>query len=133
MENVNVDNKIELEFTLNTSPSILFNRLCLPSGLAEWFADDVFMQGNVYTFVWDKIEHQAELVGKKDNKWIKFRWLKNGLPHDEDSWFEFRITPDELTGGVALYVTESLVEDDYDDTVSLWNYQIGELKRNLGL
>jgi uncharacterized protein YndB with AHSA1/START domain len=133
MEAINVNSKIELEFTLSTSPSILFNRLSTPSGLSEWFAEDVNVKGNVFTFIWDKMEHQAELLSMKENKFIRFRWLRNGIPEDEDSFFEFRITPDDLTGGIALHVTEQIMDGDTDDTKSLWNYQINELKRNLGL
>lgn len=126
-------NKIELEFTLNTSPSLLFNRLSTPSGLAEWFADDVNLDGNIFTFIWDKFEHQAELLSKKDNKFVRFRWIENGLPVDEEAYFEFRITSDEITGGVALHVAELLIDNDIDDATSLWNCQIAELRRNLGM
>ena len=133
MENVGLKNTIELEFTFGTSSAILFNRLSTPSGLSEWFADDVNVDGNIYTFIWDKSEHQAELVSRKDNKHIRFRWLENGLPIDEEAYFEFRISSDEITGGVALYVTEHLVDDDVEDAATLWNCQITELKRILGV
>lgn len=133
MENVDVNNKIELEFTLNTSQSILFNRLSTPSGLSEWFADDVNLDGDTFTFIWDNSESQAQMVQKKDNKSIRFRWIDDGTPLDEEAYFEFRISPDEITGGVALYVTEQLVDNDVEDAISLWNCQIAELKRILGI
>lgn len=133
MENVDVNNKIELEFTLNTSQSILFNRLSTPSGLSEWFADDVNLDGDTFTFIWDNSESQAQMVHKKDNKSIRFRWIDDGTPLDEEAYFEFRISPDEITGGVALYVTEQLVDNDVEDAISLWNCQIAELKRILGI
>lgn len=132
MENVNVNNKIELEFTFKTSPSILYNRLSTPSGLSEWFADDVNLDGNVFTFFWDNSESQAELIGRKENKYIRFKWLgETGT--DEDAYFEFRICPDELTGGLALHVIEQLLDDDTEDAESLWSHQVNELKRHLGL
>lgn len=128
-----MNNKIELEFTLNTSPNILFNRLSTPSGLSEWFADDVNLDGDTYTFIWDNSESQAEMIQKKDNKLIRFRWIEDGVPVDDKAYFEFRITFDDITGGVALHVTEQLVDNDVDDAISLWNCQIAELKRILGL
>jgi len=128
-----VNNKIELEFTLNTSQNILFNRLSTPSGLSEWFADDVNLNGDIFTFIWDNSESQAQMVHKKDNKSIRFRWIDDGIPLDEEAYFEFRISPDEITGGVALYVTEQLVDNDIEDAISLWNCQIAELKRILGI
>ncbi len=137
METVKTNTTIELEFTLNTSPSILFNRLSTPSGLSEWFADDVNLNGNIFTFIWDKVEHHAEVLTRKENKLIRFRWLKNGLPSCKDSFFEFRINLDELTGGLSLFVVENLdtdvEEDEVEDTTSLWEHQISELKRNLGV
>lgn len=128
-----MNNKIELEFTLNTSQNILFNRLSTPSGLSEWFADDVNLDGDTFTFIWDNSESQAQMVHKKDNKSIRFRWIDDGIPLDEEAYFEFRISPDEITGGVALYVTEQLVDNDIEDAISLWNCQIAELKRILGI
>ena len=134
MESVEIKNRIELEFPLNVSPNILFNRLSTPSGFSEWFADDVNLDGDIFTFFWDSSEDQAELVSKKENKHIRYRWLENGKPISDEAYFEFRITTDEVTGGIALHVTELLADEgDFDDTESLWNCQIGELKRMLGI
>lgn len=65
MEGISTLNRIELEFTINTSPQILFNRLSTPSGLSEWFADDVNLSGKVFTFVWENTQQKAELIEKK--------------------------------------------------------------------
>ena len=42
--------KISLEYIFKTSPGILFTRLSTASGLSEWFADDVNIKENLYTF-----------------------------------------------------------------------------------
>jgi len=132
MEEVKTINKIELEFTFNTSPHLLFNRLSTPSGLAEWFADDVNVSGNIFTFFWDNTQAKAELVEKKENKNIKFRWLKEGS--NPRNYFNFRIIVHELTGEVALQVIEQFdLAEDEEETISLWNSQIGDLKRVLGI
>ncbi|HZJ74363.1 MAG TPA: START-like domain-containing protein [Perlabentimonas sp.] len=134
MENIDVNNKIELEFPLKTSSNILFNRLSTPSGLSEWFADDVDVDGDIFTFFWDDSESQAELVSKKENKQIRYRWLENGEANDDETYFEFSITADEVTRGIALHVIEVVSDpDDVEDTESLWNCQIAELIRVLGL
>lgn len=119
--------KFELEYTLNTSSRVLFNRLSTPAGLAEWFADDVNLKNGLYSFVWDGAEQFAEVVSRKDNKHIRFRWVDE----DEDSFFEFRIQKDELTGDLALMITD--FADDKDDAVGLWDSQIAELKHAIGL
>ncbi len=122
--------KFELEYTLKTSPKILFNIISTPAGLSEWFADDVNLQGNVFTFFWDGSEQSAERVLFKENKMIRFSWLDEDDP--ETSWFEFRIDIHELTGDVALVITDFAEEDEKDDGMDLWDSQISELKHMLG-
>ncbi len=121
--------KYELEYTLNTSPKVLFNRLSTPSGIAEWFADNVNMKDSIFTFIWEGSEQKAEMLQKKDLKYVRFRWLDE----DDDEFFEFKIRQDELTGDVALLITDFAMEDEKDDAVDLWDSQISELKHALGL
>lgn len=122
-------NKFELEYSINSSPKILYARLSTPGGLAEWFADDINIRGNVYTFIWEGAEQSAEVLCKKDNQLVRFRWTDQ----DDDSYFEFKIRKDELTGEVALVVTDFSEDDEKDDTIELWDTQIAELKHTLGL
>ena len=122
--------KFELEYTINSSPRVLFNRLSTPGGLAEWFADDVNLQGGIYTFIWEKSEQQAEVVQRKDNKYIRFRWVEE---EDKESYFEFRLNQDELTGDVSLMITDFAEDDETTDAVDLWDTQIAELKHVIGL
>jgi len=125
-----VKEKFELEYTLKTSPKILFNIISTPAGLSEWFADDVNLKGNVFTFFWDGSEQSAERVLFKENKMIRFSWLDEDDP--ETSWFEFRIDIHELTGDVALVITDFAEEGEKDDGIDLWDSQISELKHMLG-
>ena len=122
--------KYELEYTLNTSPSILFSRLSTPEGLSEWFADDVNLKKGKYTFIWEGSEQEAEVVQKKVNKYIRYRWTDD---EDEEAFFEFRIRTDELTGDVALIITDFADDEEKDDAVDLWDTQIAELKHVIGL
>jgi uncharacterized protein YndB with AHSA1/START domain len=120
--------RLVLEYTLNSSPKVLFPRLSTPGGLSEWFADDVNLKGNTYFFIWEGIEQRAEMVQKKENRYIRFKWLDE----DEDSYFEFRINVDELTGDVALVIVDTIDEEDEADEIVLWDSQISELKHVLG-
>ena len=122
--------KFELEYAINTSPRVLFNRLSTPGGLAEWFANDVNLQGVIYTFIWENSEQQAEVIQRKDNKYIRFRWVEE---EDKDSYFEFRLNQDELTGDVSLMITDFAEDDETTDAVDLWDTQIAELKHVIGL
>jgi uncharacterized protein YndB with AHSA1/START domain len=58
-------NKFELEYSLNSSPKILYARLVTPAGLSEWFADDININGDIYTFIWNGTEQSAKLLTKK--------------------------------------------------------------------
>ncbi len=121
--------KIVLEYTLNSSPKVLYPRLSTPGGLSEWFADDVNLKGNIYFFIWDNSEQRAEVVKKKENQYIQFKWIDD----EEEPTFEFRINVDELTSDVALVIVDTIDEDDdEDDIIGLWDSQIAELKHVLG-
>ena len=120
--------KFELEYILQSSPAILFNRLSTPSGLSEWFADDVNIEGKIFKFVWDGSEQLAELILRKENKIIRFHWVED----EDDTYFEFRIEVDELTGDTALVIVDFSEPDDKDDAIELWNQQIEMLKHGLG-
>lgn len=123
--------KFELEFTLNTPVRVLFDRLSTPDGLAEWFADDVNVDGDTFTFIWDKTEARARMVQLKENKLVKFEWLD--FADTETNFFEFRIIIHELTGDTALLITDHAEEDEMEDAIELWNTQISFLRKVLGL
>ena len=123
--------KIQLEFTLNTAPKLLYSRLSTPSGLSEWFADNVQINGNNFNFFWDDSEQVAKLVSKKVNELVRFQWVED--EDDDEIYFEFKIAKDELTGDVALIITDFAEADEIEDTQDLWESQISELRRAMGL
>jgi uncharacterized protein YndB with AHSA1/START domain len=122
--------KFELEYTINSSPKVMFSRLSTPEGLSEWFSDDATVSGDVFTFRWGKSEASARLVSIKENKLVKFEWMNEG--YEESNFFEFRINVEELTGDVALIITDFAEPEEKEDSIYLWDSQITELKRLLG-
>ena len=120
--------KYELEFQIRSSVNILFNCLSTPSGLSEWFADDVNCTKNTYTFIWDNSEQEAELITVSNNYFIKFRWLD----YPENTFFEFRIEVDDITNDVILKVTDFAEADEVEEGKDLWTSQIHTLMKNLG-
>ena len=120
--------KLELEFVVKSSPNILFNYISTPSGLVEWFADDVNVKGKNYTFFWDGDENVAELLKKVNGKYIRFKWLDNA----DDEYFEMEIQKDELTNDIALIVTDWADEDEAEEISMLWESQVQDLRNALG-
>jgi uncharacterized protein YndB with AHSA1/START domain len=123
--------KFELEYTLNCSPKVLFSRLSTSDGLGEWFADKVDVDGDLFTFFWNNSESKARLSALKDNKLVRFEWL--GMEDEETNYFEFRINVQELTGDLALIIFDFAEPDEKEDSISLWDSQISDLKRILGI
>jgi uncharacterized protein YndB with AHSA1/START domain len=107
----------------------LWNQLITPPGLSAWFADDVTIDDDIYTFIWDKTEQEAKMVEMKPEQSVRYRWVED----EEDHYFEFKIHVMELTGGTSLEVTDFALPDEQGDSISLWDTQIDELKRSLGI
>ena len=72
--------KFEIEFPIQASPQLLFQYISTPSGMSEWFADNVNSRGEFFTFIWDDSEEEAKLLSKKNGERVKFKWLAG----DED-------------------------------------------------
>jgi len=122
--------QIQLEYTMNTMPKVLYYRLFNPAGLAEWFAKDVRQAGNIYTFYWEDYEQKAELVQKKENVFVRFHWIDD---ESKKIFFELRIAVHDLTGDVALMITDYVDDEEKDSAIKQWNYSIAQLKHTLGL
>lgn len=123
--------KIEfnLEFVVKASPKMLYKFLSTPSGLSEWFADNVNSRGKGYSFFWDDSEETATVLSKKADQYIRFRWDEE---EDEDAFFEFRIVTDDLTNDVSLLVTDYAEEDEIEESKLLWESQINSLLHAIG-
>jgi uncharacterized protein YndB with AHSA1/START domain len=121
--------KFILEFVMGTSPGILYEFITTPSGLSEWFADDVNVRDGVFTFFWDGSEQKALLLDFKEEHYIRFQWVDKPV----GTYFEFRIEIDELTGDVSLLVTDFADEgSDLDTSKRLWDSQIHTLMHVIG-
>ena len=123
--------KLELEFAINSSPQLLYQYISSPSGLSEWFADNVNSRGEYFDFEWDDYTEKAKLSGKKTDEKVKFKWLDEE-GDDTEYFFELKIVRDELTKDVILIITDFAEEDDLDGHKLLWEKQITDLKKVLG-
>ena len=120
-----------LEYDFHASRQMLFQYLSTPSGLSEWFADNVNSRGEIYTFIWDGSEEVAKLIQIKANEKVKFQW-QTGDKDDDKYYFEFLLQVDEITKDVSLIVSDFSDEDELDESKMLWNNLIQDLKQVLG-
>ncbi|MBT8237764.1 MAG: SRPBCC domain-containing protein [Croceitalea sp.] len=120
--------KFEIEFVIQSSPQLLYQYISTPSGLSEWFADNVNSRGERFTFIWDGAEEVAKLLKRKTDEFVKFTWVDN----DDNCFFEMRIIVDEITKDVSLFISDFAEEDELDEAKMLWENQIADLKQVLG-
>jgi len=121
--------QFEMEFPIQVSQRLLYQYISTPSGLSEWFADNVNSRGENFIFIWDDSEESANLVSKKMPEKIRFQWMDD---EDTDYYFELRIQFDEITKDVSLIVTDFSEEDEVEESKMLWTNQVKDLKKVLG-
>ena len=120
--------KFQIEFVIQSSPQLLYQYLSTPSGLSEWFADNVNSRGEKFTFIWDGSEEEAKLLKRKSDEFVKFAWDED----DDGSYFEMKIIVDEITKDVSLFITDFAEEDEVEESKMLWTNQVSDLKQVLG-
>ena len=121
--------KFEIEFVIQSSPQLLYNYISTPSGLSEWFADNVNSRGEIFIFIWDGAEEEAKLLKRKSDEFVRFTWVDN---EDDSCYFEMRIIVDEITKDVSLFISDFADDDEMDEVKMLWHNQIADLKQVLG-
>lgn len=125
--------KFHIEFVMGSaSQASLWRMISRVDGLSEWFADEVTMNDDesVYTFYWGKSHNQAELIGLKPQQSIRLRWLDE---ENVNNYFEFQLHKLELSREIALQITDFAEPDEKADAIALWEAQIEDMKRQLGV
>jgi len=123
--------KFSIEYQLRSaSINILWNSISNPLGLAEWFADGVTVNDKEFTFSWEGHEQTAFLIQAKTNSYVRFQWEED---LDSECYFELRIAMLEVTGNLALVITDFAEPDEIDDMTMLWNKQIEVLRGKTGI
>jgi uncharacterized protein YndB with AHSA1/START domain len=103
--------------------------LTTPSGLVQWFADHVDLNGDIYTFGWNGDEQNAEVLNFDEEEFIRLRWEDDD---DDRAYFEYRIKKNEITGETILYVTDFAYKDEIKESRALWESQLKDLKICIG-
>ena len=81
--------KFHIEYIFDkVSNHSLWNHLTTPRGLSSWFADDVNIHSQTYTFTWRKVQEQAVVIKLEPEVCIRFHWVDD---EEAASYFEFII------------------------------------------
>lgn len=122
--------KFQREIPIKTSVGILYDKMTTPSGLSDWFCDDVNVDREIYTFFWEGTPEKAELIRQSKNEFIRFKWVED---EDPAAYFELRIKIDGITKDVTLEVTDFADdEEEVEEDILVWESQINDLKRVIG-
>ena len=120
------------EFEFKASRKMLFPYINTPSGLSQWFADDVTVdQDKIYTFFWDEEQAQARLVAQRVNKFVRFEFL-DGNAEADGSLVEMRLEENDLTGSVFLSISDSVSASDDEEFQAIWNQMADSLREIVG-
>jgi uncharacterized protein YndB with AHSA1/START domain len=123
------EGKFEIEYVMHSAVPVLFEMVSTPSGLSEWFCDDVNVRNGICTFFWDKEEQDAKILKEIPERLIRFQWTD----HNDGSFFEFRIEQDEMTNDTSLIVTDfALTNEERVSATLLWDSEIDKLKKKIG-
>jgi uncharacterized protein YndB with AHSA1/START domain len=126
--------KFTTEFEINASKKMLYPYLYSPSGLSQWFADDVTInEDKVYNIVWDGEDHRAKIVSHRTNSFVKFEFIpRKGEEEVERSYVELKLEMNELTQTVFLRITDCSDNEDDEELQDIWESMVNGLKETVG-
>ncbi|MBR6077715.1 MAG: hypothetical protein IKP63_05135, partial [Paludibacteraceae bacterium] len=126
--------KIKIDYMLNSvSGNIVWNSISTPSGMENWFADEVKVNDKIYTFRWGNDEiRQATVTGIRNGSFIRFKWLDEAESNPK-AYFELKMSYNELTKDYVLEIVDFAEPDERQEQIELWDMQINTLKRVCGL
>lgn len=121
--------KYQLEFAMNSSVSLLFDYIGTSSGMSEWLADEVKERGDEFTFIWGGQTETANLIKYKEDAFVRFRWQE-----DEGTkyYWELAVHEEDITGDVALVITDFAEEDDLEQSKLYWSNLVDDLRKIIG-
>jgi len=120
--------KYVLEYIFIASPKLLYHYLSTDQGLSEWFAEKVELVDGVFHFTWEETEQKAVIDAKKENEFIRFKWIDD----DSNTYFEFKIDSDSVFSENTLIITDFALPEDIKETKMVWDAAIKKMLRIIG-
>ncbi len=121
------------EYEVRASCKMIYPYLHSPSGLADWFAEEVKVIGDCFDFIWDNESHKGRMTSQRLNKSVKFEFLSE-IKEDETeaAFIEFKIENNEITGSTFLKITDFSSMNDKEELAELWSGLVQTLKEKIG-
>lgn len=113
----------------NGSVNLLWKLISTPSGLSEWFAENVEENDKTFSFQWGNTIQKADIISINHGSSIRFHMEDE----PEETYFELRFDHSELTGEVILSVIDFSEPNEKKGSIELWNSQIETLIRRSGM
>jgi len=121
--------KIEMEFIFRASPAILYTFLTTPACIVRWFCDEVDIQDDVFTFVWEGSEEKADMADDIEEERVRFKWHEAGSPEE---YLEFKMYKSNITNETVMELTDWCDDDEVDEQKDLWQEQMKKLRVEVG-
>ncbi len=128
--------RIHIEHELKSnSPTIIWQLIGTPEGLARWIADEVTLDGTTLTLTWGETwrHHEirkAEITNLAKQSYLRLHWHDDP---DPEAYLELRMEYNELTDDYMLLITDFATEDDVDSLHDLWDDNLERLHQSSGL
>ncbi len=126
--------KFAYEYEINASKKMLYPYFTTPSGLAQWFADDVNIdEDNIFNFIWEGEDHKAKMASHRTNSFVRFVYLNADKTEEDDpDWVEFKIDVNEMTQTTYIKIVEYSEFDDKEEQAEVWEGLLYALKETVG-
>lgn len=121
--------KINCEYLLRASPTIVYQFLSESACLIRWFCDYVEIEDDVYTFIWNGQAEQAELIEDIEDDRLRFVWLDAEVASE---FLEFRISTSPVTDETILTITDFCDSDEVADQKLFWDAQVKKMTHVMG-
>lgn len=117
--------QFKMEFIFRASPAILYKFITTPATLITWFCDEVDIQDDTYTFVWDGAPEVAELIDDIEEERLRFKWEE---AESDEEYLEYIMYKSDVTNETILEIIDWCDDDEVDEQRDLWETQISNLR-----
>ena len=113
---------------------MLYPYLSTPTGLKEWFADDVTLnEDKTFSFIWDGIKSKALKSAQKTNVLVKFEFAPSeGSSNKDVAYLDLKLEENDLTQTSFLKVIDYSEATDLKELEALWENLIDNLRAAVG-